>query len=295
MMILQQWYFLSLSLSTMAFDGCGENKIGKEVECVAGESASKRPEDYGFSQDKAAECFFKLASFYYEQNFGRTKKEDVDLLMLGFYDEANSGEEGNQGLSDYKIGLQLGLDAAAVRRRRSKHLLVYGDKSKRGMWVLDLAKTIKNKSYRAEDKSITVKFRSQTICDEFQDYMDENNAYSDCRFGACRVTMDRSTFQSVVAKCIARDYSDVIDDEHLAAQVRIDQISQAVRHMLGERVGNAVDAVVGSDLDRCVGALCNCAIEVVEPIKEASHFLLDAVVGFFKEEGYENNDSSIEG
>lgn len=250
---------------------------------------------YGFDRDRAAKCFYELASHYYDRNFGRIRKEDVDLLMFGFYDKAHSSKEEGRQLSDYAIGLRLGLDAAAVQRRRSKHLLVYGDESEReNAWILELARTIKNKSYRNEEKSITIKFPSQTICDEFQDYMEKNNVYSDCRFGSCRVTMDRRTFQTIVAKRITDDYANVIGDERLDRKVRLDQICQAVHLMLGKRVGCAVDEIAGENVDACIEKLCDCVAQASGSVIGAGHLLLHAVVDYFKGEGCEGNGTNTD-
>lgn len=226
-------------------------------------------ETWGFDQSQAAECFYKLAQRYYQRNFGSSKKEDIDLLMFGFFDEVN------KGLTDYAIGLQLGLDVSAVQRKRSRHLLTLGDREA-GSWARDLARAIESGEYSNDGKKITIEFPSKTICDEFRDYLQKNKVYSDTRFGSNRVTMSGKVFCDVVAIKVAEDYSEQIGDSNLKGSLKKEEIIKAIAGILSRGCGEAAEGLVEDNISNIF-----CTIEeAMDSVKGTSQALITAVGTF---------------
>lgn len=245
---------------------------------MAGEETAGTP-PYGFTAERAADCFYRLADLYYARNFGRMKKEDVDLLMFGFFDEL-----WNQELSDYKMGLCLGLDTAAVRRKRSKYCLTYGEQQN-DAWVTDVINVIKSGQYSYDDKKVTVPFKSTTVCDAFQNYMETNRIYFDFRYGINRVSIDKINFVKVVATKIKDDYPEqysVSDQYQITAKVVANTVVNALLPAgVSEVVGAGweyIEEIAPSLMDNTF----NSAQILSEKMGEGGRKLLGAVFEFFR-------------
>lgn len=129
--------------------------------------------------EEKARCFDKLCDRYYNRNFGRMTKSDLDLLMFHFYMEnlkkaAKSGEKVKD--TDYAISKQLGISQQKIRNLKVKHQLIYPDEN--WDWKHEFAELIKNATI--DDKHfVSVNVRDPNLFIELKNQVEENGSFVD--------------------------------------------------------------------------------------------------------------------
>ena len=132
-----------------------------------------------FSKEEKAEMFDQIASFYFDQNFGRASKSDMELLMFKFYLEALIKKSKNSDntidynkCSDYQIGKDLCITQQQVRSLKIKKQLKYPEEFS---WQEALARLLKNA--RQDEKKIIISIPDPNLYLEIENFIEEKGFY----------------------------------------------------------------------------------------------------------------------
>lgn len=136
---------------------------------------------YEFSDEYKIKCFEKIASHFYNSNFGQLSKSDIELMMFDFYLKNYIENCSNQDktidynkCSDYNMSKELGITQQRVRNLKVKNQLrnpVEYD------WKLSLAGIIKNARYDERVKKIVLSIPDPNLYLEIQNYLEEQGTY----------------------------------------------------------------------------------------------------------------------
>lgn len=134
-----------------------------------------------FTSEEKAEYFDRIASHFYNANFGQLSKSDMEILMFDIYiDKMISMHKNDSGTidynkcSDYRISKDLGITQQRVRNLKIKKQLrnpVEYD------WKCALAGLIKNARYDEATHKITLNIPDPNLYLEIQNYLEEQGAY----------------------------------------------------------------------------------------------------------------------
>lgn len=128
-----------------------------------------------FSDTEKIQMFDQIAELYFNRNFGRATKADIELLMFKFYLEALI--EQNKDLdntinynkcSDYLISKDLCITQQQVRNLKIKKHLKYPEEFN---WQEALAKLLNNA--RLDDGKIIINIPDPNLYMEIENFMDE--------------------------------------------------------------------------------------------------------------------------
>lgn len=134
-----------------------------------------------FTDEEKIEYFDKIASLFYNRNFGQTSKADIELLMFDIYlsslIEHNQNSDGTMDYnkcSDYKISKDLGITQQRVRNLKVKKQLVNPIPFD---WKASLATLTKNARYDPVSKKVTINIPDPNLYYELQNFIEEQGAY----------------------------------------------------------------------------------------------------------------------
>lgn len=134
-----------------------------------------------FSDEEKAERFDRIASLFYNANFGQASKADIELLMFDIYikkiisdNENDDGTIDYRKCSDYKISKDLGITQQRVRNLKVKNQLVHPIEFD---WKAALATLTCNARYDSNTKKITINIPDPNLFYEIQNFIEEQGAY----------------------------------------------------------------------------------------------------------------------
>lgn len=134
-----------------------------------------------FTKDEKAKMFDKIASQFYEANFGKISKADFELLMFHFYIDKmisqNQNEDGSVNynrISDYKISKELGITQQRVRNLKVKNQLIYPIDFD---WKLALSHLTEKARYDSTSHKIMLNIPDPNLFYEIQNFIEEQGAY----------------------------------------------------------------------------------------------------------------------
>ena len=134
-----------------------------------------------FTPEEKIQLFDQIAAQYYEQNFGRISKADMELMMFQFYIEklinSHRNEDGTIDYylcSDYRISKELGITQQRVRNLKVKNQLVHPIDYN---WKAALAKLTKNARYDPDTRKVSLNIPDPNLYLEIQNFIEEQGAY----------------------------------------------------------------------------------------------------------------------
>ena len=132
-----------------------------------------------FTDEEKVEMFEEISDCFYNANFGKTSKSDIELMMFGFYIKKMIAENQNEDgtvdynkCSDYKISKELGITQQRVRNLKIKNQLINPIDFE---WEKSFAHLIKNARY--SDKKVILSIPDPNLYLEIQNFIEENGAY----------------------------------------------------------------------------------------------------------------------
>ena len=136
---------------------------------------------FEFSDEEKIALFDLIASNFYNQNFGKISKSDIELMMFHFYyDKMTSVAINEDGLinyskcSDYKISKELGITQQRVKNLKVKSQLIYPVNMD---WKQSFATLVKNARYDQNTKKVIINIPDPNLFIEIENYLEENGAY----------------------------------------------------------------------------------------------------------------------
>lgn len=165
-------------------------------------SGSSEPIVFGeveFSEHEAAEAFHKIASRFYERNFGAASKTEIELIMFGILVEKAPE------LSDLALAKRLGITPQMVSNRRTK--LALRNDLESCDWAESLLKVLDSGTYvLRETKSgceMKIMFPSKMAVYEFEDALRGCGHYFDNSFNSLVVVAPMSAIFHLLFEEIA--------------------------------------------------------------------------------------------
>lgn len=172
-----------------------------------------------FTEKEKIECFDKIASHFYNANFGQLSKSDMELMMFAIYiNKMISTYQNADGTidynkcSDYKMSKDLGITQQRVRNLKVKNQLrnpvVYD-------WKCALAGLIKNARYDETTRKITLNILDPNLYLEIQNFLEEHGAYIEIQLNSKILQMRVEYFLEL---CIILESED--NRKHIIKELR---------------------------------------------------------------------------
>ena len=180
-----------------------------------------------FSDSEKIDMFDKISKCFYEANFGRTSKADIELMMFDFYirkminDSMESDNTINYNkCSDYKISKDLGITQQRVRNLKVKNQLIHPIEFK---WEDAFAKLISNAKY--ENPKVIINIPDPNLFYEIQNFLEEQGSYIDKQLNSkllvirieyfidLMVALEPEKDRKQLKKAIKKAYKEQVKDE----------------------------------------------------------------------------------
>lgn len=154
-----------------------------------------------WTDEEVRRGFETVAGQYFQCNFGRMGKADLDVLMFSLYLE-HLWEHGLLD-DDYSIAVALGITESRVRNLKIKKELQYPSGKN---WKEAFVRLISNALY--DDKTALVKLSipDPNVKREIEHFIDQNNWYSEYQLNSKLLQMRADQFIKLVL-AISEDYS----------------------------------------------------------------------------------------
>ncbi len=134
-----------------------------------------------FTNEEKIELFDEIVSHFYNSNFGRLSKSDMELMMFNIYIKKLISENLNSDgtidykcCSDYKISQDLGITQQKVRNLKVKNQLVNPIDYD---WKAALAKLTENARYDKKTGKIVISIPDPNLYIEIQNFIEDQGAF----------------------------------------------------------------------------------------------------------------------
>lgn len=134
-----------------------------------------------FTNEEKIKIFDNLAPLFFEKNFGRLSKADMEAFMFHYYFEKvledskiDSDLIDYNKCSDYKIGKDLGITQQKVKNLKIMNELLYPSMRD---WKKDFASLTKNARYDKTARRIILNIPDPNLYLELQNYIEEQGGY----------------------------------------------------------------------------------------------------------------------
>lgn len=145
-----------------------------------------------FTEEDKAKAFNKIAEMYYNQNFGSTSKQDIDLLMFSIYIEQilDKSEENISTYSDYTLSKALGITQSKIRNLKEKKELKYPYEG--FDWKRSFERLSRNARY--EDGKIKIELRDKNLYNEVKNFIEEKGGYIEAQLSTTLLQISPSYY-----------------------------------------------------------------------------------------------------
>ena len=162
-----------------------------------------------FSPEEKAACFDEICACFYDRNFGRLSKTDMDLMMFRFYlqkavevsrDEKQGGLIDYAKCSDFKIARELGITPARVRSLKTRVQLASDIEYD---WKEQFARLIKNADYDPRSLMVSLHVPDPRMFLEIQDLIEDRGGYVEKQLNGSLLRVKAPYFLEVLAEAEA--------------------------------------------------------------------------------------------
>lgn len=126
-----------------------------------------------FSDTEKIACFDRIASCYFNKNFGSISKSDLDLLLFSEY--INHCKRGGQNCDDYTLSRQLGITQNRIRSLKERKELKYPYDG--FDWKQSFAEAAENARYDENDKRVKFIIQDINVQNELRYFMESHGWY----------------------------------------------------------------------------------------------------------------------
>lgn len=135
------------------------------------------------------EGFNRIASLFYEKNFGAASKAEIELLMFDIYLEAMIGKHKDpitevldyNACSDYRIGSELGIPQERVRTLKVKKQARYPVSFD---WRKSLLAIKENIYYNKQSQRIIIPTRDPNLYNDIRNFIEDCGGYIEVQRGS---------------------------------------------------------------------------------------------------------------
>ena len=165
--------------------------------------ASKPFNGVRISRHDAAEAFYKLASLFYEQNFGTLSKQEFEIQMFKYFLSFAEQQFEESEITDFFIAKKLGITPQVVRNRKTKLFLKEGIERD---WRDSLISALKSKAYVFRERSsgweMKVMLPSKLDVYGFEDALMAHGHYFDNSFNNLVVIVSMTSLIALMLESI---------------------------------------------------------------------------------------------
>ena len=134
-----------------------------------------------FSEEDKTKNFDIIAQSFYNRNFGRMSKSDMELMMFNIYirklideNKSSDGTIDYSKCSDYKIAKELGITPQRVKNLKIKNQLTNPIEYD---WKKAFATLTKNARYDRFSQKVVINIPDPNLYLEIQNFLEDNGAY----------------------------------------------------------------------------------------------------------------------
>ncbi|MBO4635870.1 MAG: hypothetical protein J5685_01870 [Clostridiales bacterium] len=168
---------------------------------------------------KQSEYFQEISKLFFERNFGQATKSEIELLMFHIYME-QLGDRAST-VTDYRIGLELGITAQRVRNLKVKEQLKFPRKIE---WKNELLYLMDRARY--DDPYIVVDMPDPNLLNEIRNYLEENGKYVIIQRNPRLLTMRVEFFLDLIIEIDDRGKDKIFKE--LKAKIRKDNKGEKI-------------------------------------------------------------------
>ena len=167
-----------------------------------------------FSETEKAEGFDKIASRFYDKNFGQMSKADIEVLMFSIYIEHCL--KNKISIDDYDIAVDLGIPESRIRGLKIKKELQYPYPE--FYWKQVFAECIKDAKYDDKKALIKVSIHDPNVRRCVEHELDQLHLYSEHQLNSKLLQLRPDAFielcQSIEGKNYdGKEYRQKLEDE----------------------------------------------------------------------------------
>lgn len=130
-----------------------------------------------FSPQTMQKAFKRIASHYYERNFGSMSKANLEILLFDIYYKNRKSQQ--LPLDDYTLSKELGISQTRIRTLKSSRALQYADNNSDEIWKQEFVHLIENARYVDEQHQIKMTVPDIVVLIELRNYIEKNGWYDE--------------------------------------------------------------------------------------------------------------------
>lgn len=144
---------------------------------------------FEFSNEQKIAGFDRIASLFYEKNFGSASKAEIELLLFDIYMEAMIAEHKDpltevldyNACSDYRIGRELGIPQERVRTLKIKKQARYPVSFE---WRESLLAIKENVYFNKQSQRIIIPTRDPNLYNDIRNFIEDCGGYIEIQRGS---------------------------------------------------------------------------------------------------------------
>ena len=177
-----------------------------------------------FKNEEKIALFDKIASLYFNKNFGSISKIDFETLIFSEYIEhcLNSGIP----FDDYSISKELGITQSRVRSLKERKELKYPYKD--FTWRTAFASAVKNAKYDEHDHYVKFIIQDVNVMNEVRHFIEEKGWYDECSLNKKLLRIPLDCFTEIC-----------LDDESISEIFSLDTKKKV------KKIANSDNAIMG--------------------------------------------------
>ena len=176
-----------------------------------------------FSSNEKEVVFDKIASHYFNRNFGSISKTDLETLLFSEYIEHCLRE--NLPIDDYTLSKELGITQSRIRSLKERKELQYPHEG--FLWKTAFAEAAKNAKYDKNDHKVKFIIQDVNVMNEVRHFIEEKGWYDECSLNKKLLRIPLDCFTEIC-----------IEDESVS-----DLFSEKTRSEI-KRIANADNAIM---------------------------------------------------
>ncbi len=249
-----------------------------------------------FTDAEKIRCFEEICGSFYNRNFGRLSKTDMDLMMFRFYlqkavdasRDEKSGEIDYRQCSDFKIARELGITPAKVRSLKTRVQLASNVEYK---WKEQFLPLIENADYDSRSLMVSLHVPDPRMFLEIQDLIEDRGGYVEKQLNGSLLRVKAPYFLEVLAETEADEGK---TREELLRAIQLSFAGSRVQDVKYDpmRLGKSILDLMGSaaEFTSFLGNLQN----VLPPAAGLTRVFIGRLTSFFqkKESGMETARST---
>lgn len=149
-----------------------------------------------FLDEEKIALFDKIASAYFDRNFGSMSKSDLEILLFSEYIEHCL--KNNEDFDDYTLSKQLGITQQRVRSLKEKKELKYPHEN--FTWADVFAKSLDNAKYDKSDRHIKMIIEDINVMNEIRHYIEKRGWYDECSLNKKMLNIPLECFIDICLK-----------------------------------------------------------------------------------------------